>query len=73
MPTPTTCRRPSILGPCAAIAALALSVVPLAAQEHGDAHGRDAAALVRLVRDGTRPYLDVDAAIAAGYGPSSAA
>lgn len=68
MPHPTTFRRLSLLG--LAAAALALSVAPLVAQAHGNAHGGDASAsLVRLVRDATQPYLDVNMAIAAGYGP----
>ncbi|MGE0813446.1 MAG: hypothetical protein AB7O28_18675 [Vicinamibacterales bacterium] len=65
-------RRPSLRGLGAATAVVALFVVPRAAvsQDLAAGHARPASdALVRLVRDGTRPFLDVDMAIVAGYGP----
>src|SRR5580765_3152414 len=59
---------------------LALAAVLLAApvvvvahdseHEHEYDHGQAPAQLVRLVRDATQQFLDVNAATALGYGPS---
>ena len=41
----------------------------MAAQQIHDEHAAAPARLVQLVRDATRPFIDVNAATAAGYGP----
>lgn len=56
------------------LATLIIAVAPAvradAPPAQNDSHaGHDSAALVRVVRDVTRPYLDINAATSAGYGP----